>query len=151
MTRATKCPPVFLASALENQFGGEECKVPSSKEDIIIVDGFLLDIHQSLKISCRNENCDEEVHLEQLENHEKGRKEETIKALCSLELRIMEDLFEVVEELSSWWFIIRGKVLLRSNIHQLQTSPTLEKLQTSPTLDQLRTSPTLDKSGPPHS
>ena len=111
MTRATKCPPVFLASALENQFGGEECKVPSSKEDIIIVDGFLLDIHQSLKISCRNENCDEEVHLEQLENNEKGRKEETIKALCSLELRIMEDLFEVVEELSSWLFIIRAKVL----------------------------------------
>ena len=71
---STKCPPVFSASAVENQFGGEECKVPSSKEDIIIVDGFLLDIHQSLKISCRNEHCDKEVPLKQLEDHEKGCK-----------------------------------------------------------------------------
>ena len=68
---STKCPPPHAFGGGEEDLEGERCNIPARSEDIVEVAGLLKDIQQSLKIVCRNPNCDESFSVHELSDHEK--------------------------------------------------------------------------------
>ena len=51
----TKCPPAFADDGFE-EAREEECKLPSNKNDIVNLPGFLIQIHQSVQLYFKNKN-----------------------------------------------------------------------------------------------
>ena len=66
---SSKCPP-----AHQDDNNDDKCIVPSSASDIVMISSFVKEIHESIKISCKNEHCEESYNVKEILDHEQSCK-----------------------------------------------------------------------------
>ena len=64
---STKCPPAYQYDDKD-----DVCIVPSADDDIIGITSFVKDIHESIRIRCKNKHCDGSFNVLDINNHEES-------------------------------------------------------------------------------
>ena len=100
---SSKCPPAY-----EDETNEDICIVPSKSEDIVNISSFVKEIHESIKIDCKNNHCNESFNVKEIKQHEENCRKRAFyhseeKSLATTKSKpLLDDADEAINTVVQW-------------------------------------------------